>query len=162
MRTLITGGIKSGKSRQALLLASEFETPRYFLATAEAFDAEMKERIRRHRADRAEAFITIEEPLAIEDCLHENMVLDCVTVWMNNMLYYGKENSIPSALNTLMERLPRAIVIVTNEVGSGIIPADPLSRTFADLLGKANARLASVCDSVILMVSGIPVIIKQP
>ena len=162
MRTLITGGVKSGKSSHALVLAREFPEPRRFLATAEAFDGEMSERIARHKAERADRFITIEEPLDIQDRLQENMILDCVPLWLNNMFHYGLEASIDGAVETIIARLPGNIVIVTNEIGMGFIPADPLSRRYGDILGRINARLAATCDQVILMVSGIAVAIKTP
>ena len=161
MRILITGGIKSGKSRQALVEASAFSAPRYFLTTAEAFDEEMAARIRRHKADRGDAFVTIEEPLAIEEKLRENMVLDCVTLWLNNMFFYGKEKDIPTAVDRIIDRLPRSIVIVTNEVGGGLVPADILSRKYVDALGTTNARLAAACERVVLMVAGIPVTVAN-
>ncbi len=162
MRTLITGGVKSGKSSQALVLAQEFSEPRRFLATAEAFDGEMEERIARHRAERAERFITIEEPLDIHDRLEENMILDCVPLWLNNMFHYGRDASIDATIEKVIARLPANIVIVTNEIGMGFIPADSLSRRYGDTLGRINARLAAACDRVILMVSGIAVAVKEP
>ncbi len=82
MRTLITGGVKSGKSSHALVLAKDFASPRFFLATAEAFDEEMKEKIARHKAERRESFTTIEEPLAIHERLRDNMILDCIPLWL--------------------------------------------------------------------------------
>ncbi len=162
MRTLVTGGVKSGKSSYALVLAEEFAEPRFFLATAEAFDDEMKARIAKHREDRAGRFTTVEEPLAIQDKARERMVLDCVPLWLNNMLYYGREARIEGAIAEFIERLPRDIVIVTNEIGWGFIPADPLSRRYGDLLGLINARLAAACDRVVLMVAGIPLAVKGP
>ena len=162
MRILVTGGVKSGKSRHALVLAQAFDEPRYFLATAEAFDGEMAERIARHKADRAGSFITIEEPLGIQDSLRQNMVLDCITLWLNNMFHYGREEGIESAVTSLIEQLPGNIVIVTNEIGQGFVPADPLSRRYGDALGRVNARLAAACDEVILMVAGLPLSIKTP
>ncbi|MCX7028416.1 MAG: bifunctional adenosylcobinamide kinase/adenosylcobinamide-phosphate guanylyltransferase [Spirochaetes bacterium] len=162
MRTLITGGVKSGKSSRALVIARRFPEPRYFLATAEAFDGEMRERIARHKAQRPNSFVTIEEPLEIQDCLRENMILDCVTFWLNNMFHYGREEGIKAAVETLIARLPRSIVVVTNEVGMGIVPGDPLSRRYSETLGRVNAQLASACDEVVLMVAGLPLLIKTP
>lgn len=161
MRTLITGGVKSGKSSHALVLAQDFPEPRRFLATAEAFDGEMAERISRHKAERAERFITIEEPLDIQDRLEENMILDCVPLWLNNMFHYGREASIDTTIEKVIAWLPENIIIVTNEIGMGFIPADPLSRRYGDTLGRINARLAAACDRVILMVSGVAVVIKN-
>ena len=162
MRTLVTGGVKSGKSSHALALAGAFGEPRYFLATAEAFDDEMKEKIARHKADRRGEFVTIEEPIAIHERLRDNMILDCVPLWLNNMFYYDREAEIEGTVDALIERMPGNIVIVTNEIGMGFVPADPLSRKYGNILGRVNARLATACDQVILMVSGIAFVIKNP
>ena len=161
MKTLITGGVKSGKSSHALILAKDFTEPRFFLATAEAFDEEMREKIARHKAERRERFTTIEEPIAIHERLHDNMILDCIPLWLNNMFHYGRESEIDGTIEALVGRLPANIVIVTNEVGMGFVPADVLSRRYGNILGRVNARLASACDQVILMVSGIPLSIKK-
>ncbi len=161
MRTLITGGVKSGKSSFALRLAEEFAQPRYFLATAEAFDDEMKARIAKHREERAGRFTTIEEPLEIAAALKENMILDCLPLWLNNMFHYGRESSLDETTDSLIAKLPGNIVLVTNEIGMGFIPADPLSRRYGDALGRLNARIATACDRVILMVAGQPLLIKN-
>ncbi|MDX9827034.1 MAG: bifunctional adenosylcobinamide kinase/adenosylcobinamide-phosphate guanylyltransferase [Spirochaetia bacterium] len=160
MRTLITGGVKSGKSSFALSLAEEFSEPRYFLATAEAFDDEMKARIARHKEERAERFTTIEEPLEIAQKLRENIILDCLPLWLNNMFHYGRESSLDKSVDSLIAKLPENIVLVTNEIGMGFIPADPLSRRYGDALGRLNARIATSCDRVILMVAGQPLVVK--
>jgi adenosylcobinamide kinase/adenosylcobinamide-phosphate guanylyltransferase len=117
MRSLITGGVKSGKSKFALRLAEEFSEPRYFLATAEAFDDEMKARIAGHRKERAGRFTTIEEPLEIAQKLKENMILDCLPLWLNNMFHYGREAVLNEAVDSLIGNLPENIVLVTNEIG---------------------------------------------
>lgn len=160
MRSLITGGVKSGKSRFALRLAEEFPEPRYFLATAEAFDDEMKARIAGHRKERAGRFTTIEEPLEIAQKLKENMILDCLPLWLNNMFHYGREAVLNEAVDSLIGNLPENIVLVTNEIGMGFIPADPVSRRYGDALGRLNARIAAACDRVLLMVAGHPVLVK--
>jgi adenosylcobinamide kinase/adenosylcobinamide-phosphate guanylyltransferase len=160
MRTLVTGGIKSGKSTHALVLAQDFPAPRSFLATAEAFDEELRARIARHQAERGRDFRTIEEPLRIHERLADNMVLDCLTLWVNNVLYYEKESEFETWLAALVAGLPPNIVIVTNEVGMGFVPGDPLSRRYGILLGRANAALAAACDRVILMVAGLPLVVK--
>jgi adenosylcobinamide kinase/adenosylcobinamide-phosphate guanylyltransferase len=160
MRTLITGGVKSGKSRHALELAREFAQPRVFLATAEALDSEMSEKIRKHKEERAGSFRTVEEPLMIHERLEERMILDCLTLWVNNVLHYGKEDEFDAWLDALIARLPRDIIIVTNEVGMGFVPADELSRRYGVLLGRANARIAAACDRLLLMVAGQPLRVK--
>jgi len=162
MRVLITGGVKSGKPSYALALAESFPEPRRFLATAEALDDEMREKIARHRAERGDRFVTVEEPLDIHERLAEGMVLDCVPLWLNNMFHYKREAEIDSVLGAFIERLPRDIVIVTNEVGLGFVPADELSRRYGNTLGRVNVRLAAACDRVALMVAGIPVDVKKP
>ncbi|MGB9521219.1 MAG: bifunctional adenosylcobinamide kinase/adenosylcobinamide-phosphate guanylyltransferase, partial [Anaerolineales bacterium] len=103
MRTLITGGIKSGKSHHALVLAESYPIPRYFLATAQAFDEEMREKIARHKAERNDRFITIEEPIAIHEHLKENMIIDCIPLWLNNMLYYCRESEIETVIGAFIE-----------------------------------------------------------
>lgn len=160
MRTLITGGVKSGKSSFALRLAEDFSEPRYFLATAEAFDDELKARIAKHKEERAERFTTIEEPLEIAQNLKENMILDCIPLWLNNMFHYGRESSLDEAINSFIAKLPQNIIIVTNEIGMGFIPADPLSRRYGDAFGRLNARVATACERVILMVAGQPLVVK--
>jgi len=154
MRVLVTGGVKSGKSRHALELADAFAPPRLFLATAVAFDDEMREKIARHRAERADRYETIEEPLAIHERLRERMILDCLPLWLNNIFYYRKEAELESILASFVERLPRDIVIVTNEVGLGFVPENPEARRYGNLLGTINARVAAACDSLVLMVAG--------
>lgn len=162
MRSLITGGVKSGKSAKALELGLAFAEPRFFLATAEPIDGEMEERIARHRAERAGRFQTIEEPLAVPEALKERMVLDCIPLWLNNLFFYRKGEGVELAGEALVSRLPRDIVIVTNEVGLGFVPADPLSRKYGEALGRLNVRLAAACDQVILMVAGLPLYLKRP
>jgi adenosylcobinamide kinase/adenosylcobinamide-phosphate guanylyltransferase len=160
MRVLVTGGVKSGKSRHALELADAFEPPRCFVATAQAFDEEMREKIARHRAERAGRYETIEEPLAIHEVLRERMILDCLPLWLNNVFYYEKEAELETILGSLIERLPRDIVIVTNEVGSGFVPENAQARRYGNLLGMINARVAAACDRLILMVAGQPLRVK--
>jgi adenosylcobinamide kinase / adenosylcobinamide-phosphate guanylyltransferase len=162
MRTLVTGGIKSGKSSYALALASSFPAPRRFLATAEPFDEEMRARIARHKAERPSGYETVEEPIAIHEALAERMILDCLTVWLNNMFYREKESEIEPSLSSFIERLPKDIVIVTNEVGLGFVPESALARRYGEALGRVNARVAAACDRVVLMVAGIPLDIKKP
>jgi adenosylcobinamide kinase/adenosylcobinamide-phosphate guanylyltransferase len=162
MRTLVTGGIKSGKSSYALVLASSFAEPRRFLATAEAFDDEMRAKIARHKAERVGFIETIEEPLDIHEALAERMVLDCLTMWLNNMFHRGRAEEIDTVLDSLIARLPADIVIVTNEVGLGFVPESALARRYGEALGRANARVAAACDRVVLMVAGIPLDIKRP
>jgi len=160
MRILVTGGVKSGKSRRALELALEFPEPRGFIATALAFHDEMRKKIARHKAERAGRFATTEEPIRIDQAVRENCILDCIPLWLNNIFYENRESEIDPIVGSLIERLPANIVIVTNETGMGVIPVDPLSRRYGNELGRINARLASAVDRVELMVAGIPLRIK--
>jgi len=169
--TLITGGARSGKSRHALVLAQAHSGKRAFVASAEPCDEEMRERIRRHREERDPSFLTIEEPLDLAKALRslpgdvEIAVIDCLTVWLGNVMHCrGHEAGEPPELHELFALLaapPCDLVIVTNEVGMGIVPGEPLARRFRDLAGRINQEVARRADVVILMVSGIPIIVKQ-
>ncbi len=160
MRTLITGGVKSGKSSRALQLAAEFTGPRHFLATATAFDDEMRDRIARHRAERADAFVTIEETVDIDLALQDSMIVDCIPMWLNNLFYLARDEEWEAILDRFIAAMPPELVIVTNETGMGVIPSDPLSRRYGIALGLANARLARAVDRVELMVAGLPLRVK--
>ncbi len=161
MRTLITGGVKSGKSSKAVQLALEsFAEPRYFVATAEPFDKEMRARIDAHKEHRADRFTTIEEPVHIDHAVQEHMILDCVTMWVNNILYYEKEHEWPEILDRFLAGLGEHVIIVTNETGLGNIPSDGYARRYNRLLGEANIRIANRVDRVLLMVSGYPIVVK--
>ena len=166
---LVTGGSRSGKSSYALEKAGEY-THRGFIATAEAVDDEMKQRIEAHRKERRNSFVTIEEPLNIADAVVslgddvEVIVVDCLTVWLGNVLHKNAENpSKPVEIDSFLEILgnpPCDMFIVTNEVGMGIVPHNELARKFRDIAGFVNQQVARIADSVVFMVSGIPVIIK--
>lgn len=160
MRTLVTGGVKSGKSNRALELARPFQPDKWFLATATAFDDEMRDRIQRHKAERASAFNTIEEPINIDTAVRDRMIVDCIPMWLNNLFFLERESEWEAILRRFIARWPEDLIIVTNEIGMGVIPADPMSRRYGMLLGQANALLAREADSVELMVSGIPLRIK--
>lgn len=160
MRTLLTGGVKSGKSSRALVLAAEFEKPWRFLATATAFDDEMRDRIERHKLERGRNWETVEEPIDIDTAVRERMILDCIPMWLNNLFFAEREAEWESILERFIASMPRDIVIVTNETGMGVIPADPISRRYGMALGIANARLAAAVDRVELMVAGLPLRVK--
>lgn len=160
MRTLITGGVKSGKSSRALQLAAEFTGTRYFLATATAFDDEMRDRIARHQAERAGAFVTLEEAVDIDRVVRGSMIVDCIPMWLNNLFYLERELEWEAILARFIAAMPTELVIVTNETGMGVIPSDPLSRRYGIALGLANARLARVVDRVELMVAGLPLRVR--
>jgi len=170
-KILITGGVRSGKSSHAVNLALSYSAPRIFLATAEAFDQGMQERIAKHQEERNGNFLMIEEPVCLAAKIQSLevqpsvMVVDCLTVWINNLLYHFKENKneIQKEIQDLIqavEQNPFPIIFVTNEVGLGLIPDNALSRRYIDELGNLNQGLARLCDEVIFMVSGIPTQIK--
>ena len=173
---LILGGARSGKSRYALHQGNEdsFDS-KIFLATATALDGEMTRRIERHREERGFQWETIEEPYDILKVLETRahlpgglMVLDCATLWISNLLCgMGGKVLTPPEIETLfgqfLQVLPQLkgnLRIVSNEVGLGIVPENPLGREFRDLQGRFNQSVASIADQVILMVAGIPQKIK--
>ncbi len=171
--TLITGGARSGKSAHALALADRYAgARRYFVATAEALDDEMTARIERHRSDRAADFTTIEEPVNLASTLKglgtraDLVVLDCLTLWVSNLMrIYSieSEESFTADADTLarvMLAAPFATLVITDEVGSAIVPNNPIARRFRDLLGWTNQTIAKAATEVILMVAGYPVRVK--
>jgi len=163
MKILITGGIKSGKSSLALKIASNFEGKKVFVATAEPFDSEMKDRIERHRRERGSEFLTIEEPLYLNRVLKKLncsvAVVDCLTVWCGNLMHYGRLDLIDDFIEAF-KSLDYNIVVITNEVGLGVVPSNRLSREYIERLGLLNQKIASISDIVIFMVSGQPLFLK--
>lgn len=167
--TLITGGGRSGKSSYALEMMKRYDR-KVFIATAEAFDDEMAARISRHQTERDNVFTTIEEPLHLAEVLAavpagtQAAVIDCITVWLGNLMHYQNvDDTHCPPVDRLLEALaqpPCDVVIVTNEVGMGLIPADAMSRAYRDLAGSVNQRIAAVADDVFLVVSGIPLQLK--
>jgi adenosylcobinamide kinase/adenosylcobinamide-phosphate guanylyltransferase len=167
---LVTGGARSGKSRFAERLASSFGTPLGYLATGESRDAEMDERIIRHRERRGPEWTTIEEPLGLAGTLvsHDGrfraVLVDCITLWLTNLLLDCDDPArVLAKVRELANALPKLatpLVLVTNEVGMGIVPENRLARVFRDLAGEANELLASVADEVHVVFSGIPLQLK--
>lgn len=167
---LVTGGARSGKSRYALAHALTFPAPRVFVATAERRDADMAVRIAAHRTERGATFSTVEEPRAVATALARVpaatgvVVVDCVTLWIANLLAAdppdGDVDEAIAAFATRVAANAVPVVIVTNEVGAGIVPFDPATRRFRDMLGVANQRLAAAVESVVLMVAGLPLTVK--
>ena len=159
---LVGGGVRSGKSRFALNLARRFGNRKVFLATAEARDQEMAERIAYHRRRRGDEFETIEEPLAIASALarvHADVVVvDCVTIWLANLLLRGdgaeKIVDQVDGLIAALRELPMHAVLVTNEVGMGIVPDHPLGRAFRDIAGAAHQRFSRESDQLYFAVLG--------
>ena len=169
--TLITGGARSGKSAFALELARKRYSQRAFIATATAFDEEMKQRILCHQKERGNTFHTIEEPIglprAISACAGraEVAVVDCLTVWLGNLYHHcdEKESSIGEHVDAFLAGLDTApcdLILVTNEVGWGIVPDNRLARAFRDRAGHLNREIAQKAQQVYLMCCGIPLALK--
>lgn len=166
---LILGGARSGKSRHALLLAKPF-LRKTMVATLEPRDEEMKARIKKHKRERGRGWKVIEEPVDLAGALKRALkssdcvVVDCLTLWLTNLILAGRrEREIEAELKKLCRILsgPGAtVMVVSNEVGQGIVPADPLTRRFRDLQGRANQMLAQGADTVYLMAAGIAIKIK--
>jgi adenosylcobinamide kinase / adenosylcobinamide-phosphate guanylyltransferase len=155
--TFLLGGARSGKSALAISLASEWRGPVSFVATGEAGDAEMEERIARHRAERPAGWTTIEEPVelaaAIESAPPETaVVVDCVSFWVANVLERDVDLLNEHAVAAAQAR-SRAIV-VSNEVGLGVVPASELGRRYRDVLGRVNAQWAAAADEALFVVAG--------
>lgn len=155
---LIGGGVRSGKSAFALRRACELGARRVFIATAQAFDGEMQTRIERHVEERGEEFDTIEEPLELSEVLAELegetevVVVDCLTLWLSNLLLQDQsEAQIAAAIDRLVSVLEARrshVVIVTNEVGMGVVPESRLGRVFRDVSGLAHQRLSAIADEI--------------
>jgi adenosylcobinamide kinase/adenosylcobinamide-phosphate guanylyltransferase len=166
----ITGGARSGKSRFAEELARQFSEPKAYLATAQALDEEMAERIRRHRENRPGGWHTLEEPIKVTDCIEEGgdrfnlILLDCLTLWVSNLMMAGwDEAKILEEGNRLLDACRQAkgsLILVGNEVGMGIVPENAQARLFRDLSGFIQQKVAREADEVYFMVSGLPVKIK--
>ncbi len=159
-RLLITGGVKSGKSSYALERADLLQGRKNFLATAIPFDKEMEDRIIRHKEERGPEYLTIEEPMNINLHNKENLILDCITIWMNNLFYKNREDEWENILKEFLSVNSRNIIIVTNEVGLGNIPLSPEVRKYNQYLAAANKMIAKSMEEVVLMVSGLPMWVK--
>jgi adenosylcobinamide kinase/adenosylcobinamide-phosphate guanylyltransferase len=167
--TLVTGGSRSGKSKHALELAASYNN-KAFIATAEATDEEMRARIERHRRERDSSYLTVEEPVNLAMALKalpketEVAVLDCITVWLGNLFHREKltDETCPEidAFLEILETPPCHLILVTNEVGMGVIPADGATRLFRDTAGSINQILAERAHEVIFSISGIPLRVK--
>ncbi len=167
---LVTGGCRSGKSRFALDYINQHYENKVFLATAEALDGEMRQRIRRHREERGPDWKTLEEPIALTEELAslggnpQGVLIDCLTLWISNLLTAGiAEEDIlarADALAAKIQGIPHSVVVVTNEVGFGIVPENKMARIYRDLVGAVNQKMAACADVVVLTVAGIPQVIK--
>jgi adenosylcobinamide kinase / adenosylcobinamide-phosphate guanylyltransferase len=169
--TLITGGVRSGKSAYALSRATSGDGTRAFIATAIPFDSEMETRVVNHKLERGDAFLTIEEPYDLTKAI-QNLspaitvaVIDCLTVWLGNLFYKHESeiemiNKIIDAFIISLQRCHADIIMVTNEVGWGIVPDNKLSRDFRDCNGLMNQKIAKCADNVILCTCGLPMQLK--
>ncbi|WP_420593516.1 bifunctional adenosylcobinamide kinase/adenosylcobinamide-phosphate guanylyltransferase [Deinococcus sp.] len=165
MIVYITGGARSGKSRFAEAWAAKQSAPVTYLATAQAFDDEMRERIERHRTDRPAHWPTLEEPLNVPQALAELngvILLDCLSLWISNLLLADLDDTaILERVDALLAQAnSKTLILVSNEVGSGIVPDNALARRYRDLLGWGNQRAAAAASEAYLLVSGLPLRLK--
>ncbi len=169
---LVIGGARSGKSRFALDVCNGLGKERIFLATGQALDREMAERIRRHREERGDEWMTVEEPIKLAESIRDLdaegrvILIDCLTLWLNNLFleYHEDQEAIVRALSDLERQLRTAqgaVVVVSNEVGMGIVPDNALSRRFRDTAGSANQRIAGIARKVVAIIAGTPLVLKD-
>jgi adenosylcobinamide kinase/adenosylcobinamide-phosphate guanylyltransferase len=164
--TLVLGGARSGKSRYAERLLGS--APALYLATGQALDDEMAERIRLHRDRRGPGWDTIEEPLALADTIERAarsgraLLVDCLTLWISNLMLAGRDVDAETArLCEVLSAPAGPVVLVSNEVGMGLVPETPLGRAFRDHQGRVNQRVADVCRRVVFVAAGLPLVLKD-
>jgi adenosylcobinamide kinase/adenosylcobinamide-phosphate guanylyltransferase len=165
---LVLGGARSGKTAFAERLAMGAGVRPVYLATAEALDSEMRERVESHRRQREGRFATVEEPLALARAIddaaakHDVILVDCLTLWITNLLGAGRDvaEAVEQLATTLTRIESARVILVSNEVGLGIVPDNALARTFRDLAGSTHQRLAEICDDVYFVVAGLPMTFK--
>lgn len=164
--TLVLGGARSGKSRYAEALIEACPSPWTYLATAQAFDDEMRARIALHRSRRPAGWTTRDVPIDLAAAVaaaRGPVLVDCLTLWLTNLIL--SEADLPAACSALVEACAAAhgpLVLVGNEVGLGIVPDNPLARRFRDEAGRLHQQLAAAADRVVLMVAGLPLTVKPP
>jgi adenosylcobinamide kinase/adenosylcobinamide-phosphate guanylyltransferase len=168
MRELVLGGARSGKSRHAEQRARQSGLKVIYIATGEAGDEEMAVRIAHHRARRPDDWLTVEEPLRLAEALRAHaapgcfVLVDCLTLWLSNLLTQG-EDCFRQERAALLDALPALsgdICLVSNEVGFGLVPLNPLARRFVDEAGRLHQELAACCERVVWIVAGLPHILK--
>jgi adenosylcobinamide kinase/adenosylcobinamide-phosphate guanylyltransferase len=165
--TLVLGGARSGKSRHAEMLVAASGLERIYLATGAAGDAEMAERIAHHREARGPGWQTVEEPLDLMGALAREaapgraILVDCLTLWLSNlMLAEGNVAEAIAGLCKSLNALPCPVVLVSNEVGMGLVPETPLGRRFRDAQGRLNQAVAAAVPEVVFVAAGLPLILK--
>lgn len=165
--TLVLGGARSGKSRYAEGLVTAFGGPRVYIATARVWDDEMAERVARHRDDRGPGWTTVEEPLDLTGALRAHaadgtgVLVDCLTLWLTNLMMAEADiDAETAALTAALAGLPGRIVLVSNEVGLGIVPDNALARRFRDHAGRLHQTVAALAPRVVLTVAGLPIFAK--
>ncbi len=164
--TLVLGGARSGKSRHAEALIEALPAPWTYIATAQAYDDEMRERIAEHRARRPAGWRTVDAPLDLAGAIAtqpagQPILVDCLTLWLTNLILAGHDTiAAREALITACERASAPLVLVGNEVGLGIVPENALARRFRDEAGRLHQALAARATSVVFMVAGLPMRVK--
>lgn len=163
--TLVIGGARSGKSRHAEQLIGRLPPPWIYIATGQAFDDEMRDRIAEHRRRRGDGWRTIEAPLDLAGALGQAgdapVLIDCLTLWVTNLMLGEHDiQAAVSAFETALEKRAAQTMLVSNEVGMGIVPETPLGRRFRDEAGWLNQRIAAKASSVLFMVAGLPMAVK--
>ena len=166
--TLLLGGARSGKSRHAESLAAAEPAPWRYVATAQALDAEMAERIARHRERRGAGWETHEAPFDLSGIVARlgreasPILVDCLTLWLSNLLLAGRPiDEEAGALWSALRRAAGPVVLVANEVGMGLVPETPLGRRFRDAAGCLNQQVAALADRVVFVAAGLPLVLKE-
>lgn len=169
MMQLILGGARSGKSRLAEQIAKDSNLPVTYVATAQAFDDEMQERIQHHQHQRPSEWHLVEEPLYLADCLKQIdqlnhvILVDCLTLWVSNLLMHQDPSLQQAEFEKLYDVLPNLkskIILVSNETGLGVIPMGQISRKFVDESGRLHQRLGQIAEKVVFCVAGFPMMLK--
>lgn len=166
-KTLILGGARSGKSKRGLMLAHQADQDLIFIATAQALDQEMNARIDQHRLERGPEWTTIEVPVHLPDAIMAHSgpqtlcLVDCLTLWLSNLMHHGHDvEQAGHQLCSSVEAAAGSLILVSNEVGLGLVPETSLGRHFRDEQGRLNQYVATVCDRVEFVAAGLPITLK--
>ena len=168
----VIGGCRSGKSRHALNLTEQLPGQKIFIATCIPQDSEMEQRVRHHQQQRSDTWKTIEVPILLPEAIDTYgvkgnvLLVDCLTLWINNLILHEQDltkiDTHIAALTRSLEKIECPVILVSNEVGCGIVPENDIARRFRDIAGFTNQKVAGAADRVIWMVTGIPVTVKVP